>query len=69
MNTPIPIPMLDEIIHTDEHPYCDDDTCPCHEEQEDDPDAWLESRLARQEQQFIEDKEYFDMWGCYNSNL
>jgi hypothetical protein len=23
--------MLDELLHTDEHPYCDDETCPCQE--------------------------------------
>ncbi len=29
MNTPILIP-VDEIIHTFEHPYCGDATCPCN---------------------------------------
>jgi len=24
------IPMEDELIHTDEHPFCDDAYCPCH---------------------------------------
>ncbi len=28
----IVIPMLDPIIHTDEHPYCGDETCPCMDE-------------------------------------
>jgi hypothetical protein len=22
----------DELIHTDEHPFCDDPDCPCHED-------------------------------------
>jgi hypothetical protein len=27
--------MEDEIIHTDDHPFCSiDPTCPCHEDQE-----------------------------------
>jgi hypothetical protein len=26
---PLTIPMEDPIIHTDEHPYCVDPTCPC----------------------------------------
>jgi hypothetical protein len=30
----IPIPMLDELVHTDEHPYCADSTYPCQEERE-----------------------------------
>lgn len=29
MNTPIPIP-VDDLIHTFEHPYCKDATCPCN---------------------------------------
>lgn len=29
-NAQIVIPMLDPIIHTDEHPYCDDLSCPCN---------------------------------------
>jgi hypothetical protein len=29
MNTPILSP-VDEIIHTFEHPYCGDASCPCH---------------------------------------
>ncbi len=28
----IVIPMEDEIIHTDEHPFCSDLTCPCHDD-------------------------------------
>jgi hypothetical protein len=34
MAQPIPIPYEegDEIIHTDDHLFCDDPTCPCHEE-------------------------------------
>jgi len=23
--------MMDELVHTDEHPICSDVTCPCHE--------------------------------------
>jgi hypothetical protein len=35
MNTPIIIPMEDELIHTAENGYrCDDLTCPCHDEPE-----------------------------------
>lgn len=26
--------MEDPIIHTNEHPICDDPTCPCHEQDE-----------------------------------
>ncbi|MBV9690086.1 MAG: hypothetical protein JO202_10310 [Ktedonobacteraceae bacterium] len=32
---PIPIPMEDPIMHTDEHPFCafdPFDDCPCHED-------------------------------------
>lgn len=29
---PIEIPMEDAPIHTDENPFCDDMTCPCHED-------------------------------------
>ena len=27
---PIVIPMEDDLVHTPEHPYCDDPLCPCH---------------------------------------
>ncbi len=27
---PVSIPMLDELVHTLNHPFCDDSTCPCH---------------------------------------
>lgn len=27
---PIIVPVEDPIIHTDEHPWCSDPTCPCH---------------------------------------
>jgi hypothetical protein len=30
MNRPIVIPMEDELIHTQERPYCNDPACPCH---------------------------------------
>ncbi len=30
--TTIIVPMEDQIIHTQEHPYCNDLTCPCSEE-------------------------------------
>jgi hypothetical protein len=33
MSEPIIIPMEDDLIHTNEHPICDDPTCPCHEYQ------------------------------------
>lgn len=30
---PIVIPMEDDLVHTDERPFCSyDSTCPCHEE-------------------------------------
>lgn len=29
---PVPIPMEDELVHTDHDPFCSDPTCPCHEE-------------------------------------
>ena len=25
-----PVVMVDEIIHSDENPFCEDRTCPCH---------------------------------------
>ena len=31
--TPIPVPMDDELIHTADCPFCTDGTCPCHEDQ------------------------------------
>ncbi len=31
---PIMIPMEDPIIHTDDHPFCGDPTCPCTEDSE-----------------------------------
>lgn len=30
MNQPIIIPMEDDIVHSDETPFCLDHTCPCH---------------------------------------
>jgi hypothetical protein len=42
---PIPIPMENPIIHTDDHPFCDDVTCP----DKDDP------QLLAQVAQYIED--------------
>jgi hypothetical protein len=42
----IGIPMEDEIIHTDEHPYCEDPDCPCWQE-------WTE-REAAAERRYIE---------------
>jgi hypothetical protein len=35
---------------------------------EDDPDAQLESRHVRQEQQHIEDKNYYSPWGLHESD-
>ncbi len=29
--SPIIIPMEDDLVHTDEHPFCYDATCDCHE--------------------------------------
>lgn len=36
MDQPIPIPYEDgdEFIHTDDHPFCDELDCLCHEDQE-----------------------------------
>jgi hypothetical protein len=31
---PIPIPVEDDILHTQESPFCDHPTCPCHEDSE-----------------------------------
>jgi hypothetical protein len=31
---PIIIPMEDDILHTQSHPFCSDPTCPCHEDSE-----------------------------------
>lgn len=28
---PIPIMVEDAILHTDEHPFCHDPSCPCHD--------------------------------------
>jgi len=39
--TPIVLPMEDDILHTQSHPFCSDLTCPCHE------DAELLSDLAQ----------------------
>lgn len=40
---PIPIP-VDFILHDEAHPFCDDATCDCHdEEQEDNKALFLES--------------------------
>jgi hypothetical protein len=27
------IPSEDDVLHTDEHPFCSNDTCPCREDQ------------------------------------
>jgi len=32
--TPIVIPMEDDILHTQSHPFCSDPTCPCKEDPE-----------------------------------
>ena len=29
---PIPIPMEDDLVHTEHDPFCSDPTCPCHED-------------------------------------
>ena len=31
---PIVIPMEDPLVHTDDSPFCSDETCPCHESPE-----------------------------------
>jgi hypothetical protein len=28
------IPLEDDVLHTTEHPFCSNDTCPCREDQE-----------------------------------
>ena len=30
--TPIRIPMEDDPVHSPDYPFCDDPTCPCHED-------------------------------------
>lgn len=40
----IAIPMEDALLHTREHPYCDDRTCPCHRQGHED----IPSRMAEQ---------------------
>jgi len=106
------ITMEDPIIHTQEHPICDDDpTCPCREalqvgtkvlieveirgffddsmmvaggwmplnrikaivepeqeEQDEDPEDDMEERLARQAEQHLSDRGYFDMWGLHEDD-
>jgi hypothetical protein len=37
VHTAIVIPMEDPLIHTDDHPYCDNLSCPCHDEKEVNP--------------------------------
>jgi hypothetical protein len=32
IDRPIPIPMEDDLVHTDHDPFCIDPTCPSHEE-------------------------------------
>jgi hypothetical protein len=34
VQTPIVIPMEDDILHTQSHPFCSDPTCPCKEDPE-----------------------------------
>ncbi|MBO0793643.1 MAG: hypothetical protein J2P36_22195 [Ktedonobacteraceae bacterium] len=29
---PIPVPMEDELLHTEEHRFCSNPTCPCHDD-------------------------------------
>lgn len=31
---PLPVVMLDERLHTDKHPFCTDESCLCHANQE-----------------------------------
>ncbi len=42
VQTPIVIPMEDDILHTQSHPFCSDPTCPCKE----DPELLSEVALA-----------------------
>jgi len=30
INNPLPVIMVDELVHTDEKPFCSDPDCPCH---------------------------------------
>ncbi|TMC15642.1 MAG: hypothetical protein E6J34_21475 [Chloroflexi bacterium] len=32
-NEPIDIPVEDELTHSEDYPFCDDGTCPCHEDE------------------------------------
>ena len=33
-NDAVPVIPVDDLIHTDEHPFCGDPSCPCGEDQE-----------------------------------
>ncbi|HAT45529.1 MAG TPA: hypothetical protein DDW33_14150 [Ktedonobacter sp.] len=60
--------MEDEIIHTSESPYCFDLSCPCQDDREQESAntmAASEAWLARQQQQHLEDRNYFSSWGLH----
>ena len=57
MNEPILIPMEDDLIHTDERPFCDDTTCPCHEQDEEEKE--YESMCQECERVYRGDTDYF----------
>jgi len=52
LNRPIVIPMEDDLLHTQKHPYCDDPACPCHTHKEEHTSAnsgWNVQRKAKRE--------------------
>ena len=48
-----PVEMEDEPIHTNEHPFCQDMTCPCHDDEDLKEEylvePWLAGHLAQRE--------------------
>jgi len=48
--------------------HCLDITCPCWDEQEEEPEDDLERRMARQAEQHLSDRGYFDMWGLHEDD-
>src|SRR6266700_1721047 len=64
--------MEDELVHHVQPDgsisHCLDISCPCWEEQEEDPEDDMEERLARQAEQHLSDRGYFDMWGLHEDD-
>ncbi len=47
MKWPIVIPMEDDLLHTQENPYCDDPACPCHTAQAEHASATPREKVQR----------------------